>query len=91
MARGIGWGALGYWVVFWIFVYGDFYLSRPVAATALKLFFPVACLMNLYGLVTALSLWSVRRREAAGLLLLHAPPLAAVAYGIWWLFFGVKI
>ena len=91
MVKWMGWGALGYWVAFWIFLHGNHYLSRPTAGLCIKALFPLACLVNLIGLITALSRWNVRRREAARLLLLHGPPLAAVAYGVWWLFFGIKI
>ncbi|MBU1692926.1 MAG: hypothetical protein KJ726_07295 [Verrucomicrobia bacterium] len=91
MSKRMSWLALIYWVIFGIFLYSDLYLSRPNVGLLIKALFPLACLANLFGLVMALSLWKVRRREAAGLLLLNGPPLAAVAYGIWWLFFGLKI
>ena len=91
MPKWIGWIALVYWVLFGVFLCGDLYLSWQTVGLLIKVLFPLACLANLFGLITALSLWKIRRREAAGLLLLHGPPLAAVAYGIWWLFFGVKI
>lgn len=91
MARWLGWGALAYWVVMGFFLHADLYHSWPMLGWGLKLLCPLACLANLFGLITALSLWNVRRHEAARLFFLHGPPMAAVAFAVWWLFFAPKM
>jgi hypothetical protein len=88
----LGLAVLAYWVVYWVFLLGDYYLALTDAATVLRLLFPVAVLCNLVGIMA--SIWRIGRGPkgpALAALALNALPLIAVAGLFAWLFFGLKM
>ncbi len=80
-----------YWLLFYVCVFEDLYLTWFVGALALKLLFPIAFVANITGAVLALlSPMKDRLWRIAAVALNLAPP-AAAAYFLWWLLFGVRI
>lgn len=80
-----------YWVSFYVCVFADLYMTWLVGALALKLLFPVAFVVNMTGVVLALLLPMKSRLWRIAAVVLNAAPLAAAAYFLWWLLFGVRI
>jgi len=88
----LGLVVLAYWVAYWVFVFGDYYLAWTDAGGMLKLLFPVAVLCNVVGVFV--SIWRIRKGSkgpAIVSLVLNSLPLLAGAGFFIWLFFGFKM
>lgn len=83
-----------YWLCFGIVMLCDLYLSYPALGTVVKVLFPIAVLVNVAGIISAIT--RMHRRSctvAAGIagLALNVIPLVSVTCFILWLFFGFKM
>ena len=88
----IGFVLLPCWLLFYVFVFQDFYLSWPVAGMVLKVVLAPAPVANLVGILFALgSLPAVGARRAFAGIVLNGIPLLIGAWFLWWLFFGLRI
>ncbi len=88
----LGLTVLVYWVVYWVFLFGDYYLVWTDAGGMLKLLFPVAALCNVIGIVV--SIWRIGRGPRGPViivLVLNALPLIVGAGFFVWLFFGFRM
>ena len=81
-----------YWILFYVFVFKDLYLSWSGAGQVLKAAFPVAAVANVVGASLAVFQLATggKRRAMVGILLNGAPLLVGVWF-LWWLIFGVRI
>ncbi|MBN1510297.1 MAG: hypothetical protein JW955_25845 [Sedimentisphaerales bacterium] len=92
MAALLGLIVLAYWVVYWVFLLGDYYLVLTGVATALRLLFPAVVLCNV--ICVMVSIWRIgkgRKRLALTALVLNALPLIVSAGIFAWLFFGLRM
>jgi hypothetical protein len=81
-----------YWIVFYIFVFGDVYLFWPMAGLLIKVLLPFAFAANIAGMILAVvRIPTEQNVEKAMALALHGIPLVSGVGFIWWLFFGVRI
>jgi hypothetical protein len=80
-----------YWVLLYVFIFGDLYISWPSAALVMKVLSPVMLIANITGVVFSLLSPINGRFRRLGTIALNAVPPIAAAWFIWWLFFGVRI
>jgi len=83
-----------YWLVFYIFVLNDLYLSHQFLGMILRVFFPIAILINIICTIYAIFLLAKKKgrkfRNFAALIL-NIVPILGVIFFLSWLFFGIKI
>jgi hypothetical protein len=83
---------LAYWVVHWVFLLGDYYLTSTGVAVTLKLLLPVAVSCNLVCIVASICrIRHGRRGRVLASLVLNALPLIVSAGIFAWLFFGLRM
>lgn len=82
---------LVYWVLFYVFILRDLYLSLTLVSLVVRSLFPVAILANIAGVVFGLVFPAKSRFRAIVAVALNIAPLIAAASLLWWLFFGVRI
>lgn len=87
----IGGLVLPYWMLFYVFLFQDLYLTWHSTALLLKSLLPVALIANVAGVLLGIVQWKQRTWQGSAAVALNGLPLVALACVVWWLFFGVKI
>lgn len=80
-----------YWVMFYAFVFQDWYLYNPLADSAVKLMLPLALLADIAGVILGCVIAVRERLRGIMVIALYGAPLLVGAGFLWWLCFGVKI
>jgi len=88
---GLGLLIVPYWIVFYLFVFSDWYLELPLPALILKVLLAPALITNLSGLFFGFRLTRAGTAKKTVSLLVHLIPLLAAGGFFAWLFFGVKL
>lgn len=91
LAMGIASITWVYWVLLYVCIFRDLYISWPSGALVMKLLSPVMLIANITGVVFGLLSPINGRLWRIGTIVLNAVPLVAAVWFLWWLFFGVKI
>jgi predicted membrane-bound mannosyltransferase len=94
LAIFLGVATVLYWLCFGVVMLYDLYLSYPALGMVVKVLFPIAILVNVAGIISAIT--RMRRRSStvtAGIagLTLNVLPLVSVMCYLLWLFFGFKM
>ena len=87
----IGIISIVYWLLFWIVIFSDSYLTWPRTGAILKIFFYPIILLNSGGIIFGITLWKKTRSKALGLISVNVFPLVVTAGFFFWLFFWFKM
>jgi len=87
----VGSVVLAYWLIFYLYVFQDWYLDNLTVGLILKITMPVAVIIDVAGLIFGCIAAANRRRGGSMVIALYGAPLLAAGGFFWWLFFGVKI
>ena len=91
VAVAVGCVAVPYWILYYVFVFGDLYFDHPGPALVLKPLFPIFLASHITGLIIGVISRKASGRRAILAVGLNGAPLILAVGFFWWLFFGVKI
>lgn len=87
----IGGLVVPYWLLLYVFLFQDLYLTWHSTALLLKSLLPAAVIANVAGVFLGVVQWKQRKLQGSVAVAVNGLPFVAAACVVWWLFFGVKI
>ena len=80
-----------YWIIFYLFVFQDWYLDNPPVGLIIKTIMPVAVIIDIAGLILGCIVAAKERLKGSLVIAVYGIPLLVCGVFFWWLLFGVKI
>jgi len=87
----VGCGILLFWAIFYLYIFQDWYLTKPSMGFIIDVMAPIALIVNVVGVIFGCRIVRKEPRQGTIVLVLYGTPLLMATWFFWWLFFGVKI